>query len=108
MFSHQIFDRENHRADRYRLGRGLPDRREFELVHHLLDRMIVEEPLKRCQSATIVVEAVTGLIDVLAANGRPILLNFAHRCSFCGQGEYKFQNGLKICNGMLRCPTLRG
>jgi serine/threonine protein kinase len=93
MFSHQIFDRENHRADRYKLGKGLPDRREFELVHELLDKMIVEEPLQRYQSATIVVEAVTGLIQVLEANGRPILLDFAHRCSFCGQGEYKFHNG---------------
>ena len=93
MFSHQIFDRENHRADRYMLGRGLPDRREFELVHELLDRMIVEEPLKRYPSATVVVEAVTGLIQVLEANGRPILLSFSHRCSFCGQGEYQFHNG---------------
>jgi hypothetical protein len=36
--------------------------------------------------------AVRGLIDVLEAKGRPILIDFAHRCSFCGQGEYKFQN----------------
>jgi serine/threonine protein kinase len=93
MFSGQAFDRENHRAPRYKLGKGLDDRREFELVHELLDRMILEQPLGRYQGAQMVVEAVTGMIEVLEANGRPILLNFAHRCSFCGQGEYVFQNG---------------
>lgn len=93
MFSRRIFDRENHRADRNRLGRGLADRREFGLVHELLDRMIVEEPLARYQTASIVAEAVKGLIQVLEAKGRPILLDFAHRCDFCGQGEYKFVNG---------------
>jgi len=93
MFSEQMFDRENHRALRYRLGKGLADRREFELIHELLDRMIVEQPLSRYQGAQMVVEAVMGLIGVLEANGRPILLNFAHRCGFCGQGEYVFQNG---------------
>jgi serine/threonine protein kinase len=93
MFSRKIFDRENHRSERNKLGRGLGDRREFEVIHELLDKMIVEQPLARFQSASIVVEAVAGLIGVLEANGRPILIDFAHRCSFCGQGQYQFQNG---------------
>jgi serine/threonine protein kinase len=93
MSSRRAFDRENHRGDRNRLGKGLADRREFELVHELLDRMVVENPLQRYQSASIAAEAVTGLIQVLEAKGRPILIDFAHRCSFCGQGEYKFKNG---------------
>jgi serine/threonine protein kinase len=92
MFTRRAFDREKHRGDRNRLGRGVADRREFELVHELLDRMIVEQPLARYQSASLVVEAVRGLIQVLEAKGRPILINFAHNCSFCGQGEYKFLN----------------
>ena len=28
-----------------------------------------------------------------ARNSPPILIDFAHRCSFCGQGQYQFQNG---------------
>jgi serine/threonine protein kinase len=87
MFSGQAFDRENHRVPRYTLGKGLGDRREFELLHELLDRMILEQPLGRFQSSQMIVEAVTELIGVLEVNGRPILFNFAHRCSFCGQGE---------------------
>jgi hypothetical protein len=54
--------------------------------------MIVREPLSRYADASFVVQAVTGLLGVLEAKGRPILIDFAHRCSFCGQGEYKFQN----------------
>jgi len=38
MFSKQMFDRENHRALRYKLGKALADRREFELIDELLDR----------------------------------------------------------------------
>jgi len=92
MFSRKHFDREDHRSERYRLGKGLTDRREFELVHGLLDKMIVYEPLSRYPNAGSAYDAVSGLIQVLEANGRPILINFAHRCSFCGQGEYKFLN----------------
>jgi serine/threonine protein kinase len=89
----KVFDRENHRAERNMLGRDVADRREHELVHELLDRMITFEPLERYQSAALVVEAVTNSIAVIEAGGRPILLNFVHRCSFCGQGEYEFRNG---------------
>jgi serine/threonine protein kinase len=92
MFMRKPFDRENHRSERYKLGKDLADRREFELMHELLDRMIVQEPLNRYANASFVVTAVNGLIEVLEAKGRPILIDFAHRCSFCGQGEYKFQN----------------
>jgi serine/threonine protein kinase len=91
--SGKVFDRENHRAERNMLGRNVADRREHELVHELLDRMIAFAPVERYQSAVLVVEAVTNLIAVIEAGGRPILRNFAHRCSFCGQGEYEFRNG---------------
>lgn len=87
------FDREDHRSDRNRLGRDLTDRREFELVHQLLDRMIVADPAGRYQNATVAAEAVAALIRILEANGRPILIDFPHTCGFCGQGEYKFVNG---------------
>jgi hypothetical protein len=93
MFSCRPFDREDHRSERNRLGNGLADRREYELVHQLLDRMIVHEPLSRYANAEVAALAVTGLIQVLEAHGRPILIDFAHRCSFCGQGEYEFVNG---------------
>jgi serine/threonine protein kinase len=89
----RVFDRENHRSDRNLLGINVADRRQHELVHVLLDRMIAYEPSARYQSSVLVVEAVTNLIAVIEVGGRPILLNFAHRCSFCGQGEYEFRNG---------------
>jgi hypothetical protein len=89
----KIFDRENHRDDKYLLGRNLADRREFELVHQLLDKMIVYDPLQRYPSGESALEAVTNLITVIDAGGRPILRNFVHRCAFCAQGEYVFQNG---------------
>lgn len=89
----QVFDREDHRSERNMLGRDIPDRREHELVHELLDRMITFDPLERYPSAALVAEAVKNLIAVIETGGRPILLNFAHRCSFCGQGEYEFRNG---------------
>ena len=92
MFSRRPFDREDHRSERNRLGKDLADRREYELLHQLLDRMIVHEPFSRYGNAGLTAQAVTGLIQVLEANGRPILIDFAHRCSFCGQGEYEFQN----------------
>jgi serine/threonine protein kinase len=93
MFSRRPFDREDHRSDRNRLGRNLDDRREYELVHEFLDRMIVEQPAKRYQSAELVLHAVDQLTRVLEAKGRPILLDFVHRCDFCGQGQYEFMNG---------------
>jgi serine/threonine protein kinase len=89
----RVFDREDHRSERNMLGRGLADRREQELVHELLDRMIILDPLLRFQSAELVTEAVRNLIEILEAGGRPILLHFSHRCAFCGQGEYEFRNG---------------
>jgi serine/threonine protein kinase len=93
MFSRKVFDRENHRSERNLLGRGLADRREYELVHELLDRMIVEEPHARYATASLALEAVTNLIQVIEAKGRPILIDFDHRCDFCGRGTYKFMNG---------------
>jgi len=93
MFSGKVFDRENHRSERNLLGKGLADRREYELVHQLLDKMIIENPVGRYQDGRVAAEAVAAFIRILEANGRPILIDFAHKCSFCGQGEYKFVNG---------------
>ena len=87
------FDREDHRSARNQLGKGLVDRREYELVHELLDKMIVHNPGARFPDAKVAAEAVTRLIRILEANGRPILIDFPHTCAFCGQGEYKFLNG---------------
>jgi serine/threonine protein kinase len=93
MLERRVFDRENHRSERNKLGRRVDDRREHELVHEFLDRMIVEDPVARYQGAAMVLEAAKQLILVLEAKGRPILLNFVHRCDFCGQGQYEFVNG---------------
>jgi serine/threonine protein kinase len=87
------FDREDHRSERNRLGKGFADRREYELVHQLLDKMIVHTPADRYGNATLAADAVGALIRILEVNGRPILIDFPHRCAFCGQGMYKFMNG---------------
>jgi serine/threonine protein kinase len=93
MFTGKRYDRENHRDEEFLVQRGYPDRREGELIHQLLDRMIVEEPTARYQNGALVREAIMGIIGVLEAGGRPIVKDFAHRCSFCGQGQYVFFNG---------------
>ena len=70
MFTGRVYDRENHRSERFKLERHANDRREYELVHELLDRMILEDRLKRYQSAELAAFAVDELIRVLEAKGR--------------------------------------
>ena len=88
------FDREDHRSARNQLGKGLVDRREYELVHELLDKMIAHSPRARYRDAKVAAEAVTRLIRILEANGRPILIDFfSHVLPSVAGREYKFLNG---------------
>jgi serine/threonine protein kinase len=93
LLGRRIFDRENHRADKFKLGKNLSDRREYELIHELLDRTIIENPPERLEDGAVVLRAARELLRVLEGKGRPILKHFEHRCDFCGQGTYVFQNG---------------
>ncbi len=89
MLSGQVFDRENHRDDRFRLGQHDPDAPEYELVNQLLDAAIVADPFQRVLGAEQLLGRVDGLISVVRAGGHPITLKIPHRCLFCAQGQYE-------------------
>jgi serine/threonine protein kinase len=92
----QMFDREQNREDRYRLGQHDLGAPEYALVNQLLDRMIVAEPSHRFTGAQPLLLAVDGLVSVIRAGGHAITLDVPHRCLFCAQGQYKVLiNGLK-------------
>lgn len=85
----RIFDREQHRDDRYRLGQHDPGAPEYGLVNQLLDAAIVENPYLRIQGPQQLLWRVEGLISVVRAGGHAITLSVPHRCLFCAQGAYQ-------------------
>lgn len=85
----QIFDREEHRSDRYRLGRTDENNQAYELLNELFDRTIVAEKSKRTQNAGSFLEEVDKLIEVIEHDGHAISIHVLHRCLFCAQGHYK-------------------
>jgi serine/threonine protein kinase len=92
----QIFDREDHRHPRYRIGQDEPSNPAYELINQLLDRCIVSQPSQRIQDAVSLVYEVDQLINVIEAGGYPITLEVPHRCLFCAKGTYKVVvNGLQ-------------
>jgi serine/threonine protein kinase len=88
MLTGNVFDREDHRLERYKLEGEDPGGVEYELVNQLLDRAIVADPMRRYLGVELLLAAVDGLIRVVLAGGRAITLNVAHRCLFCAQGDY--------------------
>jgi serine/threonine protein kinase len=91
----RVFDREDHREPEYQLGQDDPGAPEYELINQLLDRAIVQDPLRRFAGAQLLLEAVDGLVRVVRAGGHATTLDVPHRCLFCAQGEYKvLVNGL--------------
>jgi len=83
------FDREEHRNERYALGRHDPGNPAFELVNELLDSMIVQDWRNRTVDGRILLPRVDDLISVVRAGGHAITLSVPHRCTFCAQGVYK-------------------
>jgi serine/threonine protein kinase len=84
-----IFDREEHREGRYRLGQHDPGNPAYELVNKLLDSTIVQDWSRRTVDAALLLEKVKGLMTVVSAGGHAITLSVQHRCMFCAQGAYK-------------------
>jgi serine/threonine-protein kinase len=92
----KIFDRENFRQQRYRIGQDDPREPGYELINQLLDKTIVENPSLRIQNARSLLSEVDTLFSVIKAGGHAISLEVSHRCIFCAQGEYKVVvNGLQ-------------
>jgi len=83
------FDREEHRSERYRLGKHDPGDPAWELANELLDSTIVQDWTKRTIDAGQLSQKVDGLISVVRAGGHAITLSVPHRCTFCAQGEYR-------------------
>ncbi|HET6220137.1 MAG TPA: serine/threonine-protein kinase [Acidobacteriaceae bacterium] len=88
MLTGRVFDREDHRLERYKLEGENPSGVEYELVNQLLDRTIVADPIRRYLGAELLFAAVEGLTRVVLAKGRAITLSVPHRCLFCAQGDY--------------------
>lgn len=86
--SKQMFDREEHRSDRYRLGRSDESNQAYELLNELFDRTIVAEKSKRIQNAGSLLDEVDELIEVIEHDGHAASIYVPHRCLFCAQGHY--------------------
>ena len=92
----KIFDREDFRQQKYRIGQDDPREPSYELINQLFDRTIVHQAESRIQNARALVAEVDQLISVMNAGGHAISLEVPHRCLFCAQGEYKVVvNGLQ-------------
>jgi serine/threonine protein kinase len=85
----RIFDREDHRKQKYRIGQHEPTEPEYELINQLLDRTIVAAPELRIPTARSLASEVNELLSVMKAGGHAITLEVPHRCMFCAQGTYK-------------------
>jgi serine/threonine protein kinase len=96
----QKFDREEHRTERYRLGKHDRGDPAWELVNELLDSMIVQDWRNRTLDGKVLLEQVDHLISVVRARGHAIKLSVPHRCMFCAQGEYKVHH-----DGTVPLPT---
>jgi len=92
----KIFDREDFRQPRYRIGQDDPKEPAYELINQLFDKTIVNQPSSRTQNARALLSEVDELLSVMRAGGHAISLEVPHRCIFCAQGEYKVVvNGLQ-------------
>jgi serine/threonine protein kinase len=85
----RVFDREEHRNQRFALGKHDPGDPAWELVNELLDSTIVQDWRNRTLDGKVLLEKIDGLISVVRAGGHAITLSVPHRCMFCAQGEYK-------------------
>ncbi len=88
MSNGRIFSREEHRTDAFLLGKNRFGSPEYELVHQLLDKMIVADPHKRWNVHRVYYE-VERMIRVVSMGGHAIALNAKQWCSFCASGNYR-------------------
>lgn len=92
----KMFDREDFRQPKYRLGQDDPTDPAYEVVNQLLDKTIVYNRSARIETARVLLSEVDRLLSVLRSGGHAISLEVDHRCIFCAQGVYKvIVNGLQ-------------
>jgi serine/threonine protein kinase len=85
----QIFDREEHRENKYRIGQHDPLNPAYELVNQLLDAAIVQDWSNRIGTASKLLAKVEDMMSIVAAGGHALALSAPHRCMFCARGAYK-------------------
>jgi serine/threonine protein kinase len=91
----KIFDREDFRQQKYRIGQNDEAEPAYELINQLFDKTIVAQLSSRIPNAKVLLSEVDQLLSVMRAGGHAISLDVPHRCIFCAQGEYKVVvNGL--------------
>ena len=88
MIAGRIFDREEHRTQRFDLTRGqtAPD---YFFIYELLDKMIAKEPAERLQDANEVADVVDEIIRRIEMRAHHIDLSTPQHCNYCGKGFYK-------------------
>ncbi|MEQ8223958.1 MAG: protein kinase, partial [Candidatus Eremiobacterota bacterium] len=83
----EIFAREKHHEPEYDLTKKLPSSAPY-LINTLLDKMIVENPDKRCKDVGKVIEELDILIRRIQMNAHVIDLKVPQHCNYCGVGKY--------------------
>jgi serine/threonine protein kinase len=83
-----VFDRERHRDDHWNLLLKNKNN-DYEHINRLLDKMIVQDPHARFQTARVAAGAVRHVADLLRRGARAISPELRQQCDFCKQGEYE-------------------
>ena len=81
-----VFDREDHRSDRWNLVR-IRDSLSLEHVNNLLDHMITLEPSGRFPAATVQTRAIQ-TIRLVTREFAPLTGDIHSPCKYCGLGKY--------------------
>lgn len=83
----RIFDREQHRSDRWNLLKKYGSN-SFEHVNRLLDKMVQLDPRARYRNAQEAAGAARYVADLLQRGARALGPDLRQSCDFCKQGEY--------------------
>lgn len=89
LFKQKPVPREHHHDPDFDIAEGRSGNAALQLVNQLLDRMIVEAPLRRLQDANEVVVEVERLIERHRAGGHALGPGIPQRCSYCAEGTYQ-------------------
>lgn len=84
----RVFDREQHRAEKWDLIRKY-DLNVYEHINRLLDKMIIYDPSERFKTAEQAAYAARYVADLLRKNARALGPGLSQHCDFCKQGEYE-------------------
>ncbi len=88
LYGGRVFDREQHRVERWNLRTKMQDN-SFEHINRLLDRMIVLDTSRRFRNAEEAAGAARHVAGLLRRNARAMSPELEQPCDFCRQGTYQ-------------------